>query len=459
MGQGNVMNLRKNLSGEAQHRLISNVFSKIPDHRSRPNSIDIQIKDALMSGFAVFALKMPSLLQFDNLMRQEKYRTKLKAAFGIAVAPSDTQMREIVDGVDPEAIRPAFKSILSEVQRGKGLEDYVFYQGHYLIAGDGTGHFSSDSVHCEDCLVKETKDGKVIYQHQMLAASIVHPNQKIVLPLCPEPIKKQDGATKNDCERNAGKRFLIKFREDHPKLKVVFVEDALSANAPRIEDLNSADVRFILGAKPGSNKYLFGQVERLDQEGRMNNFEQQEETGKKIIKTITHRFRYLNGLRLNATNQIRVNFLEYWETTEWIDKDGVAQKTEKNFSWITDLDIFLENLFILMRGGRARWGIENETFNTLKNQGYNFEHNFGHGYKHLSTCFGLLMMLAFLVDQVQQLSCELFQKALEKVHGTRRTLWETLRVLFDRWDFTSWSQLLEVIAFPERWKIVPVNSS
>jgi hypothetical protein len=63
------------------------------------------------------------------------------------------------------------------------------------------------------------------------------------------------------------------------------------------------------------------------------------------------------------------------------------------------------------------------------------------------------------VDQVQQLSCELFQKALEKVHGTRRTLWETVRVLFDRWVFTSWSQLLEAIAFPERWAIVPINSS
>ena len=452
------MKLRKNLSGEAQHRLISNVFGEIPDHRSRPNSVDIQIKDALMSGFAVFALKMPSLLQFDSLMRQVQYRSKLKAAFGIESAPSDTQMREIVDEVDPEMIRPAFKRILFELQRGKGLEDYVFYKGHYLIAADGTGHFSSDSVHCEDCLVKETKDGKVTYQHQMLAASIVHPTQKIVLPLCPEPIKKQDGSTKNDCERNAGKRFLKKFREDHPKLKVVFVEDALSANAPRIEDLIEADVRFILGAKPGSNKYLFEQVGRLDQEGRMNHFQSQEKIGQKIIKTVTHKFRYLNGLRLNAANETRVNFLEYWETTEWTDKDGVAQKVEKHFSWITDLDIFLENLFILMRGGRARWRIENETFNTLKNQGYNFEHNFGHGYKHLSTCFGLLMMLAFLVDQVQQLSCELFQKALERV-CTRRFLWENLRVLFDCCDFASWSQLLEAIAFPKRWKMVPVNSS
>ena len=60
-----------------------------------------------------------------------------------------------------------------------------------------------------------------------------------------------------------------------------------------------------------------------------------------------------------------------------------------------------------MCAGRARWKIENETFNTLKNQGYCFEHNFGHGEKNLSTVFAFLMMLAFLIDQIQQRCCKL----------------------------------------------------
>ena len=82
-----------------------------------------------------------------------------------------------------------------------------------------------------------------------------------------------------------------------------------------------------------------------------------------------------------------------------------------------------------MRAGRARWKIENETFNTLKNQGYQFEHNFGHGKKHLSVVFALLMMLAFLVDQVQQAACPLFQAVLAKV-GSKKRLWEKMRTLF-----------------------------
>jgi hypothetical protein len=52
--------------------------------------------------------------------------------------------------------------------------------------------------------------------------------------------------------------------------------------------------------------------------------------------------------------------------------DGTRQK---HFAWVTDLTITEENAPTLVAGGRARWKIENETFNTLKNQGYHFEHN------------------------------------------------------------------------------------
>jgi len=84
-----------------------------------------------------------------------------------------------------------------------------------------------------------------------------------------------------------------------------------------------------------------------------------------------------------------------------------------------------ENAYTIMRGGRARWKIENETFNTLKNQGYNFGHNYGLGEKYLAAVFALLMMLAFLVDQIQQLGCALFQSVWKKL-GSKKLLWESI---------------------------------
>ena len=80
--------------------------------------------------------------------------------------------------------------------------------------------------------------------------------------------------------------------------------------------------------------------------------------------------------------------------------------------------------------GRSRWKIENETFNTLKNQGYNLEHNYGHGKKYLATNFALLMLLAFLADQITQALDFAFQKAWQK-SGSRKNLWQKVRQVFD----------------------------
>ena len=100
---------------------------------------------------------------------------------------------------------------------------------------DGTGYFSSSRVHCKNCCEKHHKDGRVTYYHQMLGAVVVHPEQREVFPLAPEPIVKGDGATKNDCERNAAKRLLGDVRREHPHLKLIVVEDGLASNGPHIQ--------------------------------------------------------------------------------------------------------------------------------------------------------------------------------------------------------------------------------
>jgi hypothetical protein len=224
---------------------------------------------------------------------------------------------------------------------------------------------------------------------------------------------------------------LVKLRQDHPRLPLIIVEDALSANAPHIQELKRHKLHFILGVKEGDHKHLFAYVAGAQAEGKTEEFELEKEG-------ITHRFRFLNDAPLNESNpQVRVNFLEYWE---------IQGEKVQHFSWITDFIISQDNAYELMRGGRARWKIENETFNTLKNQGYHFEHNFGHGQNHLSVVLALLMMLAFAIDQAQQLACQLFQAAWAAM-GSKRRLWERLRSLFYELPFTSISDIWRAIAY------------
>jgi hypothetical protein len=424
---------RQHLSAAGLLHEVRRVVAQIPDE---PDN-EISLTDHVMSGLALFGLKYPSLLQFDQDRQEETIRANLQTLYGVERAPCDTRLRERLDELDPTALRPVYRRLFHQLQRGKGLEGMAYLEGHYRVSVDGTGYFSSPTVHCPHCAEKHHRNGTTTYYHQMLGAVLVHPDVPEVFPFASEPILKPDGAKKNDCERNAAKRLLSDLRREHPHLKLIVVEDALASNGPHIRHLQALDLRFILGAKPKDHTFLFDWVATSEPTTEVTLTDEQG---------VRHRFRYLNGVPLNDTHlDLEVNFLEYWEEAP----DGTVQP----FSWVTDLPIQDTHLMTLMRGARARWKIENETFNTLKNQGYYFEHNFGHGYQHLSTVFMHLMMLAFLMDQIQQRGCRLFQAALAAAQSKVR-LWRKLRARFDLCRIPSWEVLYQSIISPPALALV-----
>ena len=506
---------RKHLSARALLELTREEFKKInPRVLAKRRNKPIELVDCLMSGLAIFSLKFPSLLQFEEQTKQAGLIKKnLKTLYQIEQVPSDTYLRERLDEVNPAEIRKVFKKIFANVQRGKALEAYTYLDGHYLMPMDMTGFFSSSNVHCENCCVKKFNGAKLklvskvpisgenfkpntyilcddifamwkvfyvngchelieielsvyselkryllgrrrrdlksnhieeikklvesyheknygsqlSYYHNMMCAAIVHPNLKVVLPLSPEPVLKTDGASKNDCELNASKRLIGNIRREHPHLKLIAVQDALGATAPNLLELQFANIRFIVGVKPDNHKDLFNLVDQAE----CQTYQHESEGGK------IHRYRYINTVPLNRTG-FEINFLEYWE----ISKTGEV----KHFTWVTDIKITNENVYKLMQGGRSNWRIENNTFNTLKNQGYHFSHNFGHGYQHLCSVFGALMMLAFFIDQVQELCCELFKNARNRFR-TRIALWQKIKSLFLSFTISSWENLFTAIAY------------
>ncbi len=418
---------RKHLSADPLYELLHGSFEKISDPRR--DGPGISLSDALMSGLALFALKDPSLLAFDDRRQDEN----MKRLFHIGRVPCDTQMRTILDPVDPVELRPAFGDVFREAQRGKAVTQLRFVGGCYLLLMDGTQYFTSEAVNCDSCLKKQHQDGRVSYSHQMLSAVLAHPDHSEVIPLAPEPIGNQDGHTKNDCERNAAGRLLRRIRAEHAHLKLIVVEDGLASNAPHIRDIKSLGMHFILGAKPNDHEFLYKRLEDEFERDRVTVITWKEgETTCEIT--------FVNGLPLNASNQdLLVNFLGYTE----FDEDG---HVIKQFSWVTDLKIKRHNARELMRGGRARWKIENETYNTLKNQGYHFEHNFGHGKQNLAVVFAMLMMLAFLVNQVEQLCCPLFQAVWTKL-GSKRAVWDQVRSHFRHFRCDSMQRIYEAILY------------
>lgn len=264
----------------------------------------------------------------------------------------------------------------------------------------------------------------------MLGAVLLHPDLPVVIPFPPEPIVKGDGDTKNDCERNASKRLIKNLRREHPHLKMLIVEDNLAANQPHLSLLDSLNMSYIISAKPGGNPSLFDWIKYLTPQAHEL----------VTIDGTRHVFHCYDSVPLNDTHHdYKVNVLEYWEIK--------PNKTTQHFAWITKLSITKDNVYKIMRAGRSRWHIENAAFNTLKNQGYHFEHNYGHGKKNLFSVLTTIMILGFLVDQVVALCCKLYQQCSYYV-GRLKSLFEMVRVHIFHRGFDSWHHLYAHINNP-----------
>ena len=425
----NFPRMRKVLSAPGLLKKVRACFDLIPE--TCDTVPDYPLTDVLMSAMAMFGLKCGSMLKFDEQRKTEVFQNNLKNPYGVPASPCDTRIRDRLDPVNPEHLRPAFKAVHQTLQKQGALRDFVFMEGYYLLNIDGTGMFGSEKIHCIHCCEKHKRNGKTEYYHQMLEAAIVHPDKTEVLPLCPEPIIREDGKKKNDCERNASKRLLKNIKEDYPQMKFIVVEDGLAGNGPHIRLLLELGYAFIIVAKEDDHKELFDHVQKQMCDKRTEEFEKTDEEG------VIHGYRFLNGVPLNQSNpDILVNYLDFWE----VDTAGNV----KQWVWITCIPLNEETVPQVEKGGRNRWKIENETFNTLKNQGYNLEHNYGHGKQYLSTVFAFLMALMFLTDQAQELSCAMF-KAARKQFKSRTSLWDKIRGLFFNCLIDGWEMLWEVI--------------
>ena len=420
------MKQKLGLNYDTMHKECYAYFSQLPDHRA--SNASTRLSDHFMSALAMFQLKYPSMLTFQNKTKAETSNTR--GLFHIKSIPSDTCMRETLDGQCPSVLRPLFERFVKGLDSNGKLEGMKVLGKYYLVPMDGVQFFSSQKVFCENCQAKKLSNGKTQYSHGMLCCVIAKPGVASVVPLGAEPINKQDGETKNDHELCAAKRLWPDLWKRYPDYKFLHGGDALFANSPQIRSLEGAGQKYILSVKPESHQSLF---EHFNHPANKYAYESLSwELNGEFIGV-----RWCNNLPLNNSSQdVRTNFLIAFVT----DKKG---KTT-TFSWVTNIKITAKNVKELTKCGRARWKIENETFNTLKNQGYKFEHNYGHGEKHFSNLLAVLMLLVFLIDQIQQVASINFKKALALTKSKIR-LWEEFRAVFRFFEVSSFAHLLKIL--------------
>ncbi len=409
------------------------LHARVVDVEGDGRNTQHEIVDAGRAAFSVFYMQSPSFLAYQRQMEEQHGRNNAKGLFEVETIPSDGQMRNLLDPVDPSHLRAPFWEIYGRLQAGKYLDEYQSIGGTLLCSLDGTRFFASQKIKCSDCTA-HVHDEQDHYSHMVLAAALVAPGKKQVIVLDPEFITPQDGHDKQDCEQQAIKRWVKRNAGRFASWKATILTDDLHSHQPLCELLDEHKLHFIMTCKTESHQALYQEVELLT---RVED----------AVQTMTVRRwngRYHEGWEYRWVEQVPVRAGARALGVNWCEITIVREDTGKlmyHNAWITSHKLTRRTVPELVAAGRAHWKVENENFNVLKNRGYNFEHNFGHGKQHLSTVLLSLLLLAFLFHTVLHLACPSYQAIRQKL-GPRRTFFNDLRALTRYLYFAGWDDLL-----------------
>jgi hypothetical protein len=413
-------------------RLLTGLYdacAAFPDKRKGAG--EYSMADIGLSAFSLFFMQSESFLSYQRSLEEGRKTSNCHTLFGMAKIPTDNHIRSMLDPVHPSHLQSSFDQVTATLRARGGMKEFERLGGRALIALDGTEYFCSQKLGCPQCQTRKRSNGKTEFYHSMLAATLVAPGHNMVVPLMPEFIAKPDGAEKQDCERNAAKRWLAAHGARMKELRPVYLGDDLFACQPICEAALASGADFLFTAKPDSHKTLydfmngatFDEVSQLRKEG-----------GKKL----TYRYRWFSQAPLrDGKDALSVN----WIGLTISDAKG---KTTYEGAFVTSLEVSRETVAEIAACARARWKIENESFNILKNNGYHLEHNFGHGKQNLAMLFAAMNLLAFAMHTVCDCLEDLWGKARE-AKRSRKRFFEHIRTITAYLVFPDWWSLMTTL--------------
>lgn len=415
---------------------IRSQLSGLPDSRKGGNNQQYTILDAVLSAFSVFFMQSPSFLAHQRDLRRQKGRDNAQSLFGVHEIPSDNQIRNLLDPLAPTQLGGVYWSVYEEIRQRGVLKEHCGIDQTLLCAMDGTQYFSSTKIHCPNCNEKQQGE-QTTYSHSVIAPVLVSPNDSYVINLEPEFITLQDGSEKQDCEQNAIKRWIERNARRFAPYSITILSDDLHCHQPVIALCQCHKLNFIMVCLPDSHPTLYQEIALLD---KINALQQ-------VVLTVwngrfheVHTYRYVNSVPIRAgEDALKVN----WCALTIVNKQTGELLYHNAFA--TNFQLSDTRVVAVVRSGRARWKTENENHNTLKNQGYHLEHNFGHGHQFLAAFLLSLNLLAFLLHTALQLTDTLYQKIRAEL-GPRTTFFDDIRTLTRYLLFDSWEHLLTFMA-------------
>ena len=412
---------------------LRSVAAGLPDRRTGDNT-QYDMADIALAAFSVFFTQCPSFLSYQQGMERARGRNNARSLFQLERIPSDNHIRQTLDPIAPQHLFSLFDELHQAFAQTGLLEQMRAVEQTRLIALDATWYFSSQNLCCPNCSRVQHADGQTTHFHSAITPVIVSPGHSQVVPLRPEFITPQDGQVKQDCEINAAKRWLAAHAERYATGNATLLGDDLYAHQPFCRQVLLYGFHFLLTCKPASHATLHQWIEGLEAGRPLQNLKLRVKG--KSNRWEHHLYRWANGVPLtDGDDALKVNWCEVTIT----DAEG---KVRYQNSLITDWEISADNVAGLVAAGRARWKIENESNNVLKNRGYHLEHNFGHGKKHLSSLLVTMNLLAFGLHTLLELADGNYRQ-IRATLGARRRFFQHLEALTSYLHFENWERLMD----------------
>ncbi len=386
-------------------------FSNIKDPRQE-NSKVYKIEALIWVGIYMFLLKLGSRRSINFKFKTKAFRDNLSKVSKTSLdsVPNDVTLSNLFERLPALPFQGVIVRMVRTLIRNKVLEKHRLY-GYYLIAVDGTGYLKFKERHCEHCI--EMGGDQPYYTHPVLEAKLITPCG-LAISIGTEFIENPDKKyIKQDCELKAFYRYVKRLKSEFPQLRICLLLDGLYANQNVVDICEKNKWKYIITLKEGSLLNVYKEFETLKRISPDNRKECEDEKIRQL-------FSWVNGIDYEG------HFLNILECEEIKNQNAKG----KNFVWMTNFNINRSNCHMIAnRGGRLRWKIENEGFNTQKRGGYDMEHVYSRNNVALKN-FYLILQIAHTINQLIEKGSLISEAARKKIGSVRNIaflLLESLR--------------------------------
>lgn len=358
-----------------------------------------------MAGLMMFVFKRGSKHNTDKLF-SENFKANYFRLFGMRL-PVMESVNQFLKELPAQELENLKRCLVKNLIEKRVLDKYRF-QGRLIVAVDGTGICSFDQEPFPDCPYKVSKLGNKKWYAGLLEAKILCSNG-FSISIATQWYQNDDNIDqKQDCEKKAFQRLAQKIKKHYPRLALTIVADALYPNQKFFETCQNNQWKYILTFKEGCLKSVWEEV---------NSLYPIQQAAFKLSRALNDRYAETSTFIPN------LEYLQY--KLHWCEYIRYYVKSEKKerFVHITDIPITKVNIWDVSGCGRLRWKIENEGFNTQKNNGYGLGHKYAEKDFNAMQNYYQLLQIAHLINQLVEKSL-MVQANLKLAARTLKSIWE-----------------------------------